>query len=895
MSVLSRVAVTASFVLFPLLALFAQMKLTGKLVDATTKETLPGVTISIKGKKATFVSGIDGSFSIKVVDTDTLEFTAIGYLPKKISAKGSQGTIELTTSETTLKEVVVTNNIAIDRKTPVAVSTIRALQIEEASANKEFPELLESTPSVFVTNEGGGAGDSKLSIRGFDQTNIAVMVNGVPVNDMENGNVFWSNWSGLREIASSVQVQRGLGASKLSIAAVGGNVNIVTKATEMRAGTTITASAGNNDFYKTGVGFSTGKSKKGFAFSMLASRTSGKGYIAGTEYEQYNYFATAAWEINAKNTITATVTGAPQWHNQGTFALRYPILYGNPTTPSYVPKGPQYSGSWGFYRGEEFSNTKNFYHKPVANINYYLKLNSKTDISVVLYGSLGRGGGTANGAANPFSIRTADSLIRYDDVEKLNKGESVPGVSPSRTNVPWTLDGVYKGKYVVNGGTASSTLGYARRANMNEHNWYGTIINLSNRTIKNLTIDAGIDLRSYVGLHYSRVEDMFGADAYYEVGRNVNQPSGTYVANGDKDTKIFRNWNGIVKQYGGYLSGTYEKNKLTVFAAATVSNTSYQREDFFLYKPEDKNRKTAVKNFLCPVTKGGISYRFNNQHFAFFNTGYFEKAPFFNTVFYANDNTSILKNTVNEKVFGLEGGYGYRSPIVSVMVNVYRTIWKNKSLLSNTGLLQPDGTTQRVNITGLTAEHKGIELEATARPVKKLFINVMASLGDWKWKNNVISYVYDDNDVLKDSVKAFLDGLKVASTAQTTFGVGGSYEILKGLRISTNYRYLDNIYAQFAVTDRRTPSSRQAWKLPAYGLLNASVNYRFSFDGIKYTVRLNVDNILNKQYISRANTDIPYNKSTPNDFVIGDNGSGAQNQVYAGIGRTWVATLKINL
>jgi outer membrane receptor protein involved in Fe transport len=229
------------------------------------------------------------------------------------------------------------------------------------------------------------------------------------------------------------------------------------------------------------------------------------------------------------------------------------------------------------------------------------------------------------------------------------------------------------------------------------------------------------------------------------------------------------------------------------------------------------------------------------------------------------------------------------------MVNVYRTIWKNKSLLSNTGLLQPDGTTQRVNITGLTAEHKGIELEATARPVKKLFINVMASLGDWKWKNNVISYVYDDNDVLKDSVKAFVDGLKVASTAQTTFGVGGSYEVFKGLRVSTNYRYLDNIYAQFAVTDRNKPSSRQAWKLPAYGLLNASVNYRFSFDGIKYTVRLNVDNILNKQYISRANTDIPYNSTSPTDFVIGDNGSGASNQVYAGIGRTWVATLKINL
>ena len=476
----------------------------------------------------------------------------------------------------------------------------------------------------------------------------------------------------------------------------------------------------------------------------------------------------------------------------------------------------------------------------------------------------------------------------------MNKGQTVADL-PTRTPLaPWTLAGDYKGKQVVNG-TTGSTRGFARRSSMNDHNWFGTIINLSHKTTNYLSVDAGLDLRAYTGLHYGRVEDIFGADAYYESGTDVNQ-SGIYVANGDKNTKVNRNYNGIVKQYGGYLSGTYEKNKLTVFAAATVSNTSYQREDFFKYKPTDPNRKSAVQNFFCPVTKGGVSYRFNNQHYAFFNTGYFEKAPFLNTVFYNLDNTSILKNATNEKIFGLEGGYGYRSPIVNVMVNLYRTIWKNKSLSSN-GILQADGTTLRTNITGLTAEHTGVELEATTRPVKKLVINVMASLGDWKWKNNVVSYIYNDNDVLKDSLKLYLDGIKVASTAQTTFGVGGSYEVVKGLNVRADYRYLDNIYAQFAVTDRSKSSSagRQAWKLPAYGLLNASVNYRFSFEGIKYTVRLNVDNILNKQYISRANSDIPYNKANPADFVIGDSGSGVSNTVYPGIGRTWVATLKINL
>lgn len=920
-SIFSRTVATTSFVLFPLLALLAQMKISGKLVDATTKETLPGVTISIKGKKASFVSGIDGSFSIKAADGDSIEFSAIGYLPKKIGAQANLGSVELTSSQTTLKEVVVTNNVAIDRKTPVAVSTIKSLQIEEASANKEFPELLESTPSVFVTNEGGGAGDSKLSIRGFSQENISVMVNGVPVNDMENGAVFWSNWSGLREIASSVQVQRGLGASKLSIAAVGGNVNIVTKATEMRAGTTITGTAGSNDFYKTSVGFSTGKTKKGLAFSMLFSHTNSKGYISGTASEAYNYFATLAYEINSKSTITATITGAPQWHNQG-FAQTYQKLYGNPNDPTIVALGEKYNNSWGWYKNEEFSFNKNFYHKPIANINYYLKINDKTSVSAVLYASIGRGGGTgALGTVSNKSVftlpTTADGQMRFDDIDSWNRGKSIPAFG-TVVNGKWdtivnkgnTSDNVlYKGKYVVNGTTSTAVKtayqkGAVRRANMNDHNWYGAIINLTNKTTKYLTLDAGIDLRSYRGLHYRRVEDWLGADAYYEKyidGSNgdINNPY-KFVKAGDKDAKIGYNYDGLVKQYGGYVSGTYEKNSLTAFVAATASNTSYQRVDYFHYKPDDAYRKSAIKNFFGYVTKGGVSYRFNQHHYAFVNVGYFEKAPFFKFVFANNDNKNLGKNLTTEKIFGLEGGYGYRSPVVNLTVNVYRTLWKDRNLLLSAVQDPITGNIYTSNITGLIAEHKGIELESQIRATRKLEFNLMGSLGDWQWRNNASGSTFDDAGNPLNSGKVttlYTKGIKVGGTAQTSFGLGGSYEIIRGLRVRANYRYLDNIYATFQPTDRTsaTTAGRQAWKLPAYGLLSAAVSYRFSMDGIKYTVRANVDNVLDKRYISSSTTDKVYDPTNETDFRIGDNGSGSTNTVYPGYGRTWVVTLKIDL
>ncbi|MEF8844498.1 MAG: hypothetical protein V5A59_03415, partial [Bacteroidales bacterium] len=62
------------------------------------------------------------------------------------------------------------------------------------------------------------------------------LINGVPVNDMENGWVYWSNWAGLSDVTRTIQVQRGLGASKLAISSVGGTINVITKTTDTEEG-----------------------------------------------------------------------------------------------------------------------------------------------------------------------------------------------------------------------------------------------------------------------------------------------------------------------------------------------------------------------------------------------------------------------------------------------------------------------------------------------------------------------------------------------------------------------------------------------------------------------------------------------------------------------------------
>lgn len=104
-----------------------------------------------------------------------------------LEAKASMGDIALETESQMLKDVVVEQSIAKTRLTPVAVSTVGAQTIDLKIGNQELPEVLKTTPGVWVTRDGGGFGDSKINMRGFQAKNTAVMVNGIPINDMEWG------------------------------------------------------------------------------------------------------------------------------------------------------------------------------------------------------------------------------------------------------------------------------------------------------------------------------------------------------------------------------------------------------------------------------------------------------------------------------------------------------------------------------------------------------------------------------------------------------------------------------------------------------------------------------------------------------------------------------------
>ena len=234
-------------------AAWAQTTVHGQLVDAETGEPLVGAAVMVEGTTQGSVTDIDGYFKQSVASNATLLFKYIGYKDqkKKITQKGASvelGTIKMQPDAVMLSDVTITSSVAVARKTPVAVSTVDPVFIEEKLGSQEFPEILKSTPGIYTTKDGGGYGDAQTRIRGFKSENVAMMINGVPMNGMENQKVYWSNWAGLSDVTRSMQVQRGLGAAKVSVPAVGGSINIVTKSTEAKRGGFVSYGMGNDGY-----------------------------------------------------------------------------------------------------------------------------------------------------------------------------------------------------------------------------------------------------------------------------------------------------------------------------------------------------------------------------------------------------------------------------------------------------------------------------------------------------------------------------------------------------------------------------------------------------------------------------------------------------------------------
>jgi len=879
---------------------FAQEKVTlsGTVYDDEAKETIIAAKVTCDGQ--TVLSDIDGKYSFQVLPNKTytvvVTFDEYETMTQTVAVGNTPAVADFSMKPAgkDMDEVEIKAELGKARETPIAFSTLDAKKIQEELGTRDLPMILNSTPGAYATEQGGGAGDSRISIRGFDQRNVAVLVDGVPVNDMENGQVYWSNWDGLGDITRYMQVQRGLGASKLSIVSVGGTMNIVTRGIDQKMSASVKQEVNNYGLYKTSFGYNSGLLKGNWGVTVAGARKWGSSFADATFDDAWSYFLKVQKRFD-KHLISFGVNGAPQSHGQRTTRLPIAVIdqglaekaginyrealdslsgisNAQWTTPTQGARGIRYNPNYGMLNGEEFNEKVNYFHKPQFNLTHSWTPNKKFNLTNVLYASIGRGGGTSMRV--PPSRDTATGLYDIQAIYDYN--------STAYTAVYST--------------TEHSSNNYLRSAN-NDHQWFG-ILSTANYKINDYwTSMIGLDARYYKGSHYQSVYDLMGGD-YAIDNSDKNQPVGMgntqYGMKREGDKVAYYN-DAFVKWAGLFGQVEYKKGKWSTFLTGSVSETGYQRVDYFKKKDlvfadttmvqavgygdtityngqeytnqsaEARFATTDEKWFLGGTFKTGANYNINDHHNVFMNAGYLNIAPRMNNVF-DNANKAFLE-IENQKVYSVELGYGYKSKKVAYNLNAYYTLWENKPQQNTPTITTGDGTFS-YNINGLDALHKGVEFDINYRIHKKLNIEGLASIGDWKTISGSIVQIVDNDGNIVETLDFSAKNVHVGDAAQMQFGASARYEIIKNLYVKLRYTYFGKNYANFDPTTLvGANKDRESWQMPNYSIVDFNFGYDLKFE--KYYININggMMNVLNTFYITDAQNGLNFNAETATVFV----------------------------
>ncbi|OZV70646.1 TonB-dependent receptor [Winogradskyella aurantia] len=845
---------------------FAQSTIKGIIIDAEMNSPLPGANVLEKGTTNGVITDFEGNFTLTTkASSGEIVISYVGFATKVLKFNGDTdfGRIILNL-DNSLEEVIVVGTGVIDiaeaRKTPVAVSTIKGKDIQlKIAGNVEFTESMKNTPSIYVSNQAGGFGDSQLFLRGFNDTNTAFLLNGQPINSVEDGRLFWSNWAGMADVANAVQVQRGLGSSKLAISSVGGTVNIVSKTTEQRQGGFVRFMGGNDSFMKATLSYNTGVNDKGWAFSVLVDHWQAhRKYSFGTAGQGQNYLFSVGYKPDEKNTFNFLITGAPQWHDQN-FST---------DIEDYELYSDKYNPNTGFRDGERFTERRNYYHKPVANLNWDFDINEKLDLSTVLYASWGRGGGTGMLGSSGNRVRLeSNGEIDFDQIVQNN-------IAAADSN-----------------GFAGFSDGFVRRSSVNNHNWYGLLSNLNIESGENWTFNVGFDGRLYKGDHWRQINDLMGLNGFVDNFR-TDRPDDyvfteTFEANpwsalfdfADEDQRTQFDYSENINYIGGFGQAEYATEKFSVFVQGALSTQSFQRTGRFVGTGNGLGKSEKVNKVGYQV-KGGASYNLDESHSVFANVGTFSRQPFLDNIFrdIRNSNDLVEPEIDNEEIVGLEAGYRFKNDVFRLNVDVYRTEWGNRFLSFGTELENEEFGIYR--FTDVTQVHQGVEFDFEYRPLGgKFSLRGYGSLGNWKYEGTTPFTLQNDDtgEFLDDEAgEVNLTDVKVGNAPQTSFGVGFVLDITQGLSVDMDYNIYTDLYefvdVEEAVADALAGRVYESQKLPAYTLADAGLTYRFSLGDNPLTFRANVNNLFNTAYINQTD-----NFGT-----------------FLGIGRTFNASLRYN-
>lgn len=452
-------AITA--LLLPVLA-SAQFTISGKITDGQTGEALPGTTISIQSLNATTVSDAKGNYSIANLKAGryVLKVSYIGYqaLVRNIDLTYDASlNIRLNPATKLTDEVTVRGTRATDNS-PTTYTNLSKKDIQKNNLGQDLPYLLDQTPSVVTTSDGGtGIGYTYIHIRGSDASRINVTINGVPYNDPEEQQVYFVDIPDFASSVDNIQIQRGVGTSTNGAGAFGASINIQTTTRRDTSYLELNNSAGSFGTVKNTLNIGTGLLGGHFSFDGRLSRIYSDGYVDRAFADLKSYFLSGAYygktTLIRFNTFSGTEHTYQAWDGDPEDSLRA----GN---RRYNELGAEGNGT--YYKNQTDNYTQDHYQLLVDQ-----KITDKLSFNGALHYTHG-----------------------YGYYEEYQPAQALSG---------------YNINPVIIGTDTISTTDLTRRLWLN-NKFYGLTYNLDYNPNNNLNIDLGGAYNQYRNAHYDNIE-----------------------------------------------------------------------------------------------------------------------------------------------------------------------------------------------------------------------------------------------------------------------------------------------------------------------------------------------------------------------------------------------------
>lgn len=675
---------------------------------------------------------------------------------------------------------------------------------------------------------------ARFKIRGYDNDNYITYMNGVPMDQLDNGFTSFFLWSGLNDVIRNRDNSLGLKPNTFAFGEIGGSFNIDTRASKQWKQLRVSyASTNRNYSNRLMATYSTGLLKSGWAFSGSISRRWAKeGYVPGTFYDSWSYYAAAEKVFNDRHSLSLVTLGTPTKNGRAAASIKE--LQDLSGTNYYNPL-------WGYQNGEKRNSSVAQTHQPTFILTHDFKINNTTSLVTAGSYTFGRRAVTAidwYNAADPRADYYRNLPSAIDDTAQSLEVEALIRANPELIQVQW--DKFYEVNrnsietiQNANGIQGNNVTG--KRARYIVENRISDVQRMNFNSVLNkyfkehYSLTTGISYQFNKTSNYKEVDDLLGADFYVDLNQFAERdfPSNSSANQNDLNNpnrilevgdKFGYNYDVHLQKGAAWGQILAKYNKVDVFAALELSVTSYFRDGKVkngLF-PENSFGKSEVLTFFNYGLKGGVTYKVNGRNYVYANGSYTTRAPYFDNVFVSpRTRNTTVPDPKSETVRGVEAGYVLNSPRIKARLSGYFTQFLNQT---NTLTFFHDDFRSFVNysLTNIDKIHMGGELGIDAKIYKGLSAVAAVSMGRFYYTSRQNAFVTQDNsqEVLAANETIYSKNYKVSGTPQFAYTTGLSYRSPKFWFINVNFNYFDDIWLDYnpirrtqAAVDLQTPGS----------------------------------------------------------------------------------------